>query len=204
MTKLVVLSADPGVVNHGYAVIAIPQPHLKSSFSRLQILQYGRILSTVRDLKSNMRAQADQYCSILSELRKSHSPNAYIAERYQSRRMGGTTIECVNVMLGLSVREFHGLPIKLLPASQWKNAAARSEFWFDELYQNLKPHGVTPHAVDAVCIALYGVGLLTKSSPYQSVNLVNLQRKLRKAKHIDLGVEPVKAPRRKRKVKRGR
>jgi hypothetical protein len=204
MKELVLLSADPGTANYGFAVIAVPQPHLRSSLSKFKVLQYGRIHNTVRSLKENIGPQVLAHSTVLLSLKERFGAHAFIAERYQSRRMGGVTIECVNLMLGVALSAFSRRPVKVLPASQWKNAAARAELWFDELYTSLKPHGVTPHAIDAVCIGLYGLGMMLKApSPFHFVNVRQLQSKLLKAEHIDLGEPPPKTPRKTKKAKRG-
>lgn len=200
MKTLVLLSADPGTANFGFAVVTVPNPRLGSSLSRFKVLQFGRIHTTVRSLKDNYRQQCDAHYDALDSLRVQFGAHAFIAERFQSRRMGGTTIECVNVMLGVGASVFRGKPVKVLPASQWKNAAAKAEFWFDDLYEELKPFGVTPHAIDAVCIALYGLGMLAKTSaPFNFVNVPQLAAKLKKALHVDIGEPPPKPVRKKKR-----
>lgn len=189
-----VFAQDPGMVNFGYAVLRVDAstPKLKVS-----ILQYGRLLTTVHSLKLDLRSQVNKFSAELEGLHSQFGFDALIAERYQSRRMGGTTIECVNLMLGISANQFKHLPFKFIPASQWKNAAARQAFWFDELYTSLKPLKVTPHAVDAVCIGIFGICRLLKIPAYQIGKLSALERLLRKSKHEDIGTGRIKPPKKK-------
>jgi hypothetical protein len=194
----VLLAQDPGTANFGYAILKVS--FLKRR-PKVEVLQFGRLLTTVRSLKDDLRKQVFEHQAELSSLDAQFGIDAFIAERYQSRRMGGTSIECINLMLGVSCRHFVDKKYKLMPASQWKNAAAKAELWFDDLYTELKPLKITPHAIDAVCIGLYGVSLLFKLPPYEFVNIVQLRAMITNAKHLDLGIAPEKITKKKKRKK---
>jgi hypothetical protein len=184
--KVVLLAGDPGTANFGFAVVSAILPATGPP-KNIEVLQFGRLHNTVRVLKQDLRTQVSAYSGSLRTLSDKYAVNAFIAERYQSRRMGGVTIECVNLMLGVSCEVFKDRPYKVVPASQWKNAAARAELWFDELYTELKPLKITPHAIDAVCIALFGLSALSKTPPYSFIKYPQLKKLLMKSKHEDLG-----------------
>lgn len=95
-------------------------------------------------------------------------PEAHIAERFMSRRMGGVTIELVNMTIGIlrCVCLRTGKPIKLIPASQWKNELKRRGVLLPEVYKKAKSYKVSAHEVDASLIALYGVFLRLGHKPF--------------------------------------
>lgn len=187
-----ILGGDPGTANFGISVIRISKSLLRTSPASFEILRYGLLHKTVRTIKEDLSRQTRSYLYCMRAIRDKYGANAMIMERFQSRRMGGTTIESINLMLGLSLASFEDCPAKLLTASQWKNAAARAEFWFDELYASLKP--ITPHSIDAICIAIYGLGLLSgHKNIFETLTLKSLERKIRNALHKDIG-QRVKKP----------
>lgn len=184
------------MANFGYAVLRLD---LSSAKPKVSVLKYGRLLSTVDTMKDDLQDKMSNFCAELSALDEEFGVDAVIAERYQSRRMGGTTIEFVNFMLGVTVKHFATRRYRLIPASQWKNAAARAGFWFDDLYASMKPLGVTPHAIDAVCIGIYGVCLILKVPPYKIAKLSSIETLLKKAIHADIGRPRTRTPKKKTK-----
>jgi hypothetical protein len=130
-----------------------------------------------------------------------------IGERYQSRRMGGTTIESVNIMIGVTLAfcRQNSLPCKFIPASQWKNEMSRNAISLEEIYQGVKPVRITPHAVDASSIGEYGAYHLVGLKPF--TDTVNDSHRIRKflryaAQHQDIGEPPAKKRPKKRRVTR--
>lgn len=158
----VILSLDPGTKNYGYAV-------WETSGDRARMRQAGRIFTTIiapnRGLLRQVRDHSETLTRLIDEFKVTH----LIAERFQSRRMGGTTIESVNMMLGSIAEICHsrGIHFKFIPASQWKNAISRvdEEYLVGE-YQNGKPYKITPHTVDAVMIGVYGFGVMKSMDPF--------------------------------------
>lgn len=183
-----ILAHDPGSHNYGIAVIRVELPEdpdrkvlLKGlGFSVLYASKMEHSFTTLKDA-----ALADRemiaYLNELEGLRRKYNPDLQIAERYMSRRMGGVTIELVNMLLG-TLRVFslrRGIPIRLIPASQWKNELKRREVDLKEVYKEAKrEHKRTPHEVDAVMIGLYGAFSLMKlkafsvEDPHRLVNSV--------------------------------
>lgn len=188
MQKLRILAHDPGSKNYGIAVLEVqigarnsPPKNLK-----FKVLDFWKVENTLQSLKlSGMKGKKRgktrrekvkfspeaELASYFAEVQ--HATHAYdidvqIAERYMSRRMGGVTIELVNMELGVlrTLCMIQGTPLRLIPASQWKNEAGRQGIDLEDIYAKVKP--VSPHEVDATMIGLYGVYSLMKWKPYQS------------------------------------
>ena len=169
-----VLGHDPGSVNYGYAVLSFKaeKGHRSDILNGMAftIHEVGKIQSIVTTLKhaSDATTELSAYMGELVGLMKTHQPDVQIAERYMSRRMGGVTIELVNMTLGVirTVGVQRGIPTKLIPASQWKNELKRREVDLKEVYKQGKQFGVSAHEVDAVMIALYGAFILLRTKPF--------------------------------------
>lgn len=145
-----ILSLDPGTVNFGYAVIDIRHKNNKTAF---KVLENGKCESTVRTLKTGktMREEMALYELWLGDLVGRYQPHAVSAERFMTRGINGPTVECVNIMLGITFTLID-LPFKIMPAATWKNAVTRQEV---DLKAQYKKTRVTPHQVDAALIGVY-------------------------------------------------
>ena len=203
-TPLIIFAADPGVRNYGFCILKVwPKPP-SSAKIRWKILLFGRLLSTVADLKEPLPKQFTLHKEALESLKGQFNASFFIAERFQSRMMGGTTIESVNIMLGAGLAVFDSLPRKIITASQWKNAAAKAELWFDDVQREVHANKITNHAVDATCIGLYAASLLLKrTNPFDFVSQDDLKQQLliahRSGLHKDMGLAPPsKLPKKKR------
>ena len=207
---LVIFSADPGVRNYGFCVLEIKPSPPTTKKVRWRILSFGRLLTTVADLKEPLSKQFSLHKEALELLKSQFNASFFIAERFQSRGMGGTTIESVNIMLGAGLSVYNSHPRKIITASQWKNAAAKVELWFDDVQREVHANKITNHAVDAVCISLYAASLLLKrSTPFDFVTQEDLKRELliahKRGLHVDVGISPpAKPPKKKRKPKNGK
>jgi Holliday junction resolvasome RuvABC endonuclease subunit len=192
------LSFDPGTSNHGYAVVKATL-HLRSPPTQVQVLRFGRIHDTIRDLKLGVRLQVLGYKKILRKLTLEYQPTHFVAERYMSRRMGGTTIESVNLMLGAALGEFSPrIPVKVIPASQWKNEAKRQGIDLLALYAFAKEYGgITDHAVDAMMIGVYALSAASRNKPFADFTPEQLRALISKSKHEDLGTKPPRPSKRK-------
>lgn len=166
---------DPGTKNYGLAVVRFQKPSQRRSdgavtsfaFSLLEVRLVENCLLGLKDVKlANQELSA--YSGEMRALTAKHKPDAHVAERYMSRRMGGTTIELVNMTLG--VLRLHGqdtnAPVKMVPASQWKNELKRRDVELERVYLSAKAYGYSNHEVDAVFIALYGACLLSRMKPF--------------------------------------
>ena len=136
------LAQDPGSVNHGLAVIDPVS---------LTILAHGLNPHTLTMLMPGVGTQVASYVGLLRALKAKGCEYA-IAERFQTRGIKGLSIELVSAMLGITLLEFPG-KVRLVIASQWKNAYGRSGLDLDKLYVDMRP--ITPHQIDASLMGLW-------------------------------------------------
>jgi hypothetical protein len=207
MKLVTILALDPGTGNYGYSILRGKLE--KGKAPNLRVLKFGRLHTTVREIKQGLVAQVAAYLETLRDIHAEYGITHVVGERYQSRRMGGTTIESVNIMIGLTLGfcQERGIPCKFIPASQWKNEMSRNGIELEEIYAGVKPAKITPHAVDASSIGEYGAYILTGLKPFtDSVNESHrIKRFLGRAPvHNDIGeiVKKVKKRRVKRRVTR--
>lgn len=160
---LTLLALDPGTSNFGFGVLEV---HLRKRGPRpvsIKLKEHGLILSTMRNLTVPrvLHEQRKMFEAELDDLIESHKVTHIIMERYMLRRgAGGTTIECVNQMIGLILAR--NLPSRMIPASQWKNNVHRQGGDLETLYAALKEHRITPHQCDACHIGYFGAYELLK------------------------------------------
>jgi hypothetical protein len=146
-----ILACDPGTANFGIALVGLVK-------GKPRVYANAVMMRPMNDLKK-VNKQGSQFKLELAQW-LSARPGGIIAERFQTRGIGGTTIETVSCMLG--ILSCFGLPMKAVVASQWKNEFKR-RFGQDlkELYPTVS---VAPHQLDAALIGIYGLeqGMGTK------------------------------------------
>lgn len=148
--SVLVLSIDPGVVNCAATVFTV------NANSRYKILATGFIQNTVKDMKIIIE-QVVPFMEELDELQKTYGKFDFVvAERFQSRgRFNGTSIECINVMIG-AMAALHNERFRLFTAATWKNSVNRV-IKLDSLYSIVKKAGKTNHELDSFLIGSYMV-----------------------------------------------
>lgn len=201
----VLLSLDPGTSNYGYAVVSA-QSIKNNQSSKMKVLRSGRIHTTVRALNKGVLSQTRDYSNVIRGLMDEYKVTHVIAERYMSRRMGGTTIEAVNLMIGVIIQLCveKGIHFLCIPASQWKNEINRnSPGYLEEEYRVGRQTKITPHTIDASMIALYGVGVMSGQNPFsEALEPGRAVRFVARGGPIaDIGVPFVKPKKRKRMKK---
>lgn len=180
--RITIMAHDPGSKNYGLAVVTVELDRLDRSLSRKEKASHGPVAFafTIRYLSKSSARFTDlkkprlvaietwRYLQLVQRLTRRFKVNLQIAERYMSRRMGGVTIELVNMMLGTlrAACSDNQLSLRLIPASQWKNEAKRRGFQLDDVYRRAKPLGVSDHEIDAIFIALYGAYTLMRRPPF--------------------------------------
>jgi Holliday junction resolvasome RuvABC endonuclease subunit len=183
------LAHDPGSKNYGYAVLevtatALPLTKKSQQMAKLKVklLEVSKVKSQFSTLKDASLAtkEMQSYRRELRRVIRDHRPVVQIAERYMSRRMGGVTIELVNQMIGVLRVEAEAArtPIKLIPASQWKNELKRNGVDLDVLYKLAKTFKRSPHETDATMIGLYGAFVLMRCKPFAYDKLSKLTKDL--------------------------
>lgn len=161
-----ILACDPGKTNFAYAVMEYdPAASKRKSIPVGRVVQRGIIHSTLNDMTSTTAVSRDTavFRGAINQILAGRTVNAVIAERYMLRRgAGGNTIELVNQMIGM-LRCLEA-PIRMIPASQWKNAANSSGHDLEAFYKEanagssvkvLDPTRITVHECDAAHIGTY-------------------------------------------------
>jgi Holliday junction resolvasome RuvABC endonuclease subunit len=175
--KVQLLACDPGTANFGYAIVEAVIEDGKCP-SQFKVLQYGKLNCTVRQLTGSMSDNIGMYVATIKFIMDKYPElNGAILERFQTRGIGGPTIELVSLMIGIISTFFYekSLPVKAIIASQWKQSCSRSSIVLDDMYVKYKDAvKATPHEVDAVMIGLYGMHLFARHKPYD----VTFSRKL--------------------------
>lgn len=141
-----VISFDPGSVNMGVTCLEYTQD------TGYKVLANAVLTNPIHDIKQ-FTHEKDLFLQEVNSWISLYKPNAIIAERFQSRGLRGTTIECVCIMLGLLASL--NLPILLVTASTWKNRYQRRfNVNLREIYKEIQ---VAPHQLDSCLIGCYGI-----------------------------------------------
>jgi hypothetical protein len=167
--KVQLLACDPGTANFGYAIVEAVIEDGKCP-AQFKVLRYGKLNCTVRQLTGSMSDNIGMYIATIKFLMQEYPElNGAILERFQTRGIGGPTIELVSLMIGITSTFFYekDLPVKAIIASQWKQSCSRSGIILEDLYARYKDLvKATPHEVDAALIGLYGLHLFARHKPY--------------------------------------
>lgn len=150
-----ILSTDPGTRNFGIACLGVKN-------NKIDVVASALLTHPITLLTSGHQAQREAYEEELMRWITLYSPDAYIAERFQTRGNGGPTIELVSTMNAL-LPTLVPKPYKYIVASQWKNDFNKR--WIDSDHDDydtpLKAlYGTclaTPHQLDASLIGEYGL-----------------------------------------------
>lgn len=141
-----ILSFDPGSVNMGCSLIDVDRTTLGISVLADAVLEHP-----IHDIKQFSKEKL-LFINEVNSWIQAGNPDAIIAERFQSRGLRGTTIECVCIMLGLL--SMLNLPVLYTTASTWKNRY-QTRFNID-LRQIYKEIHVAPHQLDSALIGCFG------------------------------------------------
>lgn len=168
-----ILSLDPGVNNFGIAVSEYCPKRNKFSIVGTNLLQ-----NTIREPKVHLQLQKQFFQEELKGLIRDYGPfDLCIAERYQSRSMGGNAIESINIMLGIILCTLTP-DTRIITAATWKNAANRS-FNLDDQYERIKKQR-TPHELDALLIGIYRLSQVYGLKEFSFFNEKGLNRFIQK------------------------
>lgn len=156
-----ILSMDPGTNNYAWSVINVSRPF------EVEVLASGMIKNTVNSLVGNVAQNADEFRTEVDALLKEFDPDFFIAERYMSRGHGGTTIELVNIMIGIVISMWtkNADRLKLIPAAQWKNEWNKHS----NLVEFYSKVSCTVHQIDAIGIGIYGAAFWMDEVPFNSI-----------------------------------
>lgn len=150
--KIVVLSCDPGLVNHSFCVCEYTK-------GRRKLLTCGMFKYTVRSLvKGELETQVRQYSKQLIKLIKQYKPTHFVAERFQVRGIRQQSIvECVSLMLGICARicQKHNIDYTFPIAATWKTHFQKTYKSLDVIYEAGAERKIPPHVIDGCLMGWY-------------------------------------------------
>jgi hypothetical protein len=183
---VVVLAMDPGVNSFGWSALRVQAP------GKIEVLGTGMLRNTIRDLTLDVLSQTQLMVDEVKALVESYHVRAFALERFQSRGLGGTTIERVNIMVGILFSlalNTSQLKTLLIPASQWKNEFNRHND-LEALYSDAP--SCTPHQLDATGIGIYSSYYWFGEKPFQGFSVQARKKAARQAAQVNTHHEMVK------------
>jgi hypothetical protein len=148
--EFIVMGLDPGPVNFGWSVVKGSRPF------KIEVLASGMLKNTINKMPNETisNEDSDPFMNEVEDIIYKYKVQRVVVERFMSRGLKGSTIECVNGMIGLI---WGGLPylsrLKLIIPAQWKNAWNKHI----DLKDFYKRTACKNHQVDATGIAMYGI-----------------------------------------------
>lgn len=180
MKTFTVLSCDPGTKNFAAALVTgtlHDDGRLKFKIHGTHLMQ-STVLKLTESIGFALRGFTDEIESLLNN--QGLVPDALFMERFQSRGMGGTTIECINFMIGSLVSKYYeDTEIALLTAATWKNRAnAKIDFKgsYTKYGLNRVASNKTPHELDAAMIGIYACYKHFELEPFTCFSPENFDR----------------------------
>lgn len=165
--QITILGIDPGSSNQGIACI-----RFNKVTQRIRLLANATMTFPLNVMKGKEYQERLHLClAEIDHWYRHFGVNVVVAERFQSRGLKGATIECVSSMLGAMAITY---PIvRVIPASQWKNAYQRLyEIDLKDMYKVVR---TVPHQLDATLIARHGavMGSGNKEIPSDPERLID-------------------------------
>lgn len=151
-----VLSFDPGTANFAFSVQDYSYKNGKLSAEVVGTGMFTRCITQLHG--KHMHHQIRRFKSAMIKLRDTYKPDMVSIERFQSRGLKGTTIECICIMIGLMLHIFKKQEPKIFLASTWKNRINRLvdlKATYTQYGMQLKASTKTPHELDATLIGFY-------------------------------------------------
>jgi hypothetical protein len=126
---LTVLSMDPGTTNFAASVLRVAP---SGDVLKTKVIG-SRLISNTIKVPGDLQREARAFRSEVFSLEHMYGPfDLVVAERFQSRGLKGTTIESINMMLGVLAVMYDSLTV--YTAATWKNAFNR-KFDLKDLYE---------------------------------------------------------------------
>lgn len=173
--KIRVLAIDPGTTNCAWAVIEVNKTTIK-------ILASGQIIDTIKKIHENVfiNKEVDNFYTEVFSIMEEYLVDTIIFERFMARGLKGTTIELVNIMLGIISgiiisRNIHWKHrLRAITPAEWKNSWNKS----GNLLHFYKKVECSPHQVDAIGIGIYGAQTLLGIKPFENFNESELVKQI--------------------------
>jgi hypothetical protein len=163
-----ILSGDPGKVNFALSVLNVEG-------KKLEIIGTRMFGSPIQNLTGDLRGVTKKFIDEISSIDKQYGPfDAMCFERFQSRGLGGNTIEAISIMLGVMAFYCHKkkIPFFVITASQWKNAFNRHEdlkALYAQYNLTSKKSKKAIHEFDAMLIGVYTFYKLNELTPFAGI-----------------------------------
>ena len=164
-----VLAFDMGTKNLAWAML-----------DKQKLIEVGFVKDTVtcligHEYQKQMQAFANEFTTLI----KKYQPTGILIERFQSRGMGGNTIELLNIMIGIMtlISTNNKIDVVLAAAVSWKGAHLRQfgpDKTLNDLYQQLKPF--PPHFIDAHCQSYY-LANIWRDNPFEKWSPQQIKKK---------------------------
>ena len=165
-----IISFDPGEKNFAYSM----NMHKNEGGLKHKVIKNGLVANCINNLKTSeiLEGQHIKFCDEISRMIAEFQPDFVVMERFMGRGIKvGTTSETTNIMIGVIITLCRSLniPFKLVNASTWKNAynAARSKIEPNNIKDEYKLIGTTPHQYDATMIGIYYAHILSHETPFR-------------------------------------
>lgn len=151
-----VLSFDPGTSNFAFSI----QDYVfEDNKLRATVVGTGMFNKCITQLHGkHMHHQIRRFRKAMIKLRDKYKPDLVSIERFQSRGLKGTTIECICIMIGFMLHIFRKQQPKIFLASTWKNRINRLvdlKATYTDYELQKKASTKTPHELDATLIGFY-------------------------------------------------
>ena len=164
--KIVMLGIDPGTASMGWSV-----SHVDKQF-KPKLAATGLFRNALKTIDPDINHNLKMFEHELRHIIETYGVTHITAERFQSRKMGGTTIECVNMMLGIigSLAEEmrnnkNGLHVLFVTPANWKNEWNR----YSDLEAFYKTTTVEDHQCDSLGQGLYGAYRWFHRKPFENI-----------------------------------
>lgn len=146
-----ILAFDPGSRNMGISCVGVDHR------DRIHVIANSIMQFPIASLVDNYMTNRKAFLTEINRWHTAYEPDLMIAERYQTRGIGGPLIELVgdmNAVIGMSNQS---IPFKRITAATWKNAWHRR---FTTLLEHMyKLSRTQPHPLDATLIGVFGLEL---------------------------------------------
>lgn len=165
--QITILGIDPGSSNQGISCI-----RFNKKKQRFRVLANATMTYPLNDLRGKEFQNRLHLCiNEIDHWVQHFGVQVIIAERFQSRGLKGATGEYVACMLGALAYKYP--VVRVIPASQWKNAYQRLyEVDLKDMYKVVR---TVPHQLDATLIARHGavMGSGNKEIPANPERLID-------------------------------
>ncbi|WOL24468.1 Holliday junction resolvase [Yersinia phage fHe-Yen9-02] len=166
-----ILAGDPGKVNFALSIIEV-------NGTKIEFLGTRMFNRPIQNLTGDMRQVTKEFLDEIRKIDKQYGPfDGMCFERFQSRGLGGNTIEAISLMLGVlcSYALTKKIPIDIITASQWKNAFNRTmdlKGLYEEFKLTSKKSPKAIHEFDASLIGVYKFYKQSNIKPFVGMNKV--------------------------------